>query len=461
MHNNACIFTFGCQMNENDSEKIAGMLKAMDYTLCDEPDNADIVIFNTCCIRDSAEKKILGKLGALKGVKRNNPDMLIILCGCMAQKKDTVDILQKKYKHVDIIIGTRNLHMLPELIKEKISEKTYKRSKSIKIANSDYPIVEGTPLDRKDKYRAWVSITHGCNNFCTYCIVPYVRGRERSRKPEYIIREIQELADDGVKEITLLGQNVNSYGKDLISDGNDLISEYGATASFTSLLRAADKIDGILRIRFMTSHPKDLTDDLLYAMRDLPSVCEHLHLPIQSGSTAILKKMNRKYTKEYYLSIVEKARHILPGIAISTDIIVGFPGETDNDFNETMHAIEKVRFDNVFIFLYSKREGTPAAKMENHIDENIKKERFNRLTSLQNSISLEINKSLEGTNVEVLVEGYSVADEKVLTGRTRTNKTVNIKCDPNVLSIDEIKGKLVKVQITNAKTWTLNGKLII
>ena len=433
------IETFGCQMNENDSERLSGMLSEMGYSESAKRAESDLIIFNTCCVRENAEQKVYGHLGALKKLKENNPEIVIAICGCMMQQPEVVEHIRKVYRHVDIVFGTHNLYKFPELLNTAVES----RQTVIDVWDSTGSIAENMPITRKDNLKAWVTVMYGCNNFCSYCIVPYVRGRERSRSMEDIKNEVVRLAMEGCKEITLLGQNVNSYGKDL---------EGGYT--FAGLLRELNTVDGIERIRFMTSHPKDLSDELIYAMRDCEKVCEHLHLPVQAGSTRILDEMNRRYTKEQYLELVEKIKTHIPGIALSTDIIVGFPGETEEDFSETLDIVAKARFDMAYTFLYSKRTGTPAAKNPDQVPEEVKKERFDRLLALQNSISREINDELLGKEAEVLVEGLSKSSKTTYTGRTRENKIVNFKGSP------ELVGKLVRIKIDTIQTWSLLGKLI-
>lgn len=433
------IETFGCQMNENDSERIAGMLSEMGYSECTDRSQSDFIIFNTCCVRENAEQKVYGHLGALKKLKEINPNLIIAICGCMMQEPQVVEHIKKVYKHVDIVFGTHNLYKLPELLNTAIST----RKTVVDVWDSTGSIAENMPISRKEKLKAWVTVMYGCNNFCSYCIVPYVRGRERSRGIEEVKNEVELLAKDGFKEITLLGQNVNSYGKDLEQN-----------FTFADLLRELNKIDGIERIRFMTSHPKDLSDDLINAMRDCDKVCEHLHLPVQSGSTKILKDMNRKYSKEQYLDLIKKVREQIPDIGLTTDIIVGFPGETEEDFEETLDVVSKAKYDMAYTFLYSKRTGTPSAKNPNQIPEEVMKNRFDRLLELQNSISLEINNELLGKEVEVLVEGLSKNSKTTYTGRTRQNKIVNFKGSP------ELVGKLVTVKIDTIQTWSLMGKIV-
>ena len=432
------ISTFGCQMNENDSEKLAGILETMGYVHTEKQEECDLILYNTCCVRENAELKVYGHLGSLKSLKIRKPDMIIALCGCMMQQKDIVDHILKKYRQVDLIFGTHNLHKFPELLYKALHSK----APVADVGDSDGFIAEGMPIRREQGIKAWLTIMYGCNNFCSYCIVPYVRGRERSRKPSDIVDEARLLGHQGYKEITLLGQNVNSYGLDL-KDGS----------SFASLLRSLEDVKGIDRVRFMTSHPKDLSDELILAMRDCSKVCEHLHLPVQAGSNAILEEMNRKYTREYYLGLAEKIRAQIPNIALTTDIIVGYPGEREADFEQTLYLIEKIRFDYVYTFLYSKRTGTPAAKKQEQVSQEVKKTRFNALLSLQNKIGRELNEQMSGKCVEVLVEGLSKNNIRMLGGRTRTNKIVNFE------GSTELTGKLVNVRIENTGTWSLDGRL--
>lgn len=433
------IQTFGCQMNEHDSEKLSAMLEDMGYVQGMMVEECELIIYNTCAVRENAELKVYGNLGHLKLAKRKNPDLKIAVCGCMMQQPHVVKELKSKYRHVDLIFGTHNLYKFPELLVKSIdSEKML-----IDVWDVDGEVVEGLRSNRKFELKAFVNIMYGCNNFCTYCIVPYTRGRERSRTPEDIIAEIKELVANGTKEVTLLGQNVDSYGKTLENP-----------IKFAELLRMVNDIEGLERVRFMTSHPKDISDEVIYAMRDCEKVCEFLHLPIQCGSSRLLNKMNRHYTKEYYLEIIEKAKKEVPNIAFSTDLMIGFPGETEEDILDTLDVVEKVRYDSAFTFIYSKREGTPAAKMEDQIPEDIKHERFNRVLELVNKISGEINAEYEGKTVEVLVEGRSKQDETKFAGRTRQNKLVNFEGGN-----DDLIGKLVMVEIVEAKTFALNGVL--
>ncbi|WP_425449681.1 tRNA (N6-isopentenyl adenosine(37)-C2)-methylthiotransferase MiaB [Dethiothermospora halolimnae] len=432
------IETWGCQMNEHDSEKMSGMLETMGYSKVEDREKSDLIIYNTCLVRENAELKVYGNLGELKSLKRKNPDLIIGICGCMMQKKEVRDVIKEKYGFVDLIFGTHNLHKLPELI----ANHNQTSKMIVDVWEEGGKIVEGVPAKRKHDFKAFINIMYGCNNFCSYCIVPYTRGRERSRDPEDILNEVFKLAKEGYKEITLLGQNVNSYGKTLESK-----------LSFAQLLRMINEVDGIERIRFMTSHPKDLSEELIYAMRDCNKVCEHLHIPFQAGSNRVLKIMNRKYTKEKYLELIGKIKKEIPNISLTTDIIVGFPGETEEDFEETLNVVKEVGFDSAFTFLYSKREGTPAAKMENQIPDNIKHERFQRLLDTLKPLSHKSNEKYNGEVVEVLVEGTSKTDDTVLSGRTRTNKLVHFKGDKG------LRGQLVNVKITTTKTWTLEGIL--
>lgn len=433
------IETWGCQMNEEDSEKLSGMLKKLDYTKTENKEDADLIIFNTCCVRENAELKVYGNLGLLRKLKNKKPELIITVCGCMMQENDMAKAIRKRFPFVDIIMGTHNIQMFPEYLK-KVKED---RKAILEIWDKEESIVEGLPIDRESTMKAFVTIMYGCNNFCTYCIVPYVRGRERSRKPEDIESEIKKLVAEGYKEVTLLGQNVNSYGKGLEEEIN-----------FAGLLRRVNEIPGLERVRFMTSHPKDLTDEVIKAVAECDKVCEHIHLPVQSGSTKILKDMNRHYDREYYSSLVKKIKEQIKDVAITTDIIVGFPGETEEDFLETLSLVEEVRYDSAFTFLYSIREGTPAANLKDQIPEDVKHDRFNRLVETVNRICAEINKDYEGKTVEVLVEGKSRTDENKLMGRTRTGKLVNFEGSA------ENVGKLVNVKITKAQSFSLVGEEI-
>lgn len=433
------IRTFGCQMNEHDSEKISWVLEGMGYDKTDSKEESDLIIFNTCAVRKTAEDRVYGQIGELKDLKRKNPNLILAICGCMMQREEVLEIITTKYRHVDIIFGTNNIHKLPQLLNNY--EKTGKTV--IDIVEENREIEENLEANRKYSFKSFVNIMYGCNNFCTYCIVPYTRGRERSRHPANIIEEIKILANTGCKEVTLLGQNVNSYGKTL---------EINFT--FADLIKEIDKIDGIERIRFMTSHPKDISDDLINLYGKLEKLCDHLHLPVQSGSNRILKLMNRKYTREDYLKIINKLKAVNPNISITTDIIVGFPGETEEDFNDTVKLVKEVSFDSAFTFLYSIREGTAAAKMQDQVSDKVKHDRFQRLMDVLHPIGLEHNKKLLNKTVKVLVEEVSKNNDKILTGRTNNGKLVHF--EGNQLLI----GQLVDVKINNVKTFTLEGVLV-
>lgn len=434
------IETYGCQMNEEDSEKLAGLLEGMGYTKSNDINNSDVIIFNTCCVREHAELRVYGNLGRLKKLKTNKPETVIAVCGCMMQQEGIPQAIKKKYPFVDIIFGTYNIHRFPELLNNTLQS----HSTIIEVWDKEGEIVEGIEAHRENDIKAFVTIMHGCNNFCTYCIVPYTRGRERSRKPEAIIEEIKKLVSRGYREVTLLGQNVNSYGKDL-EDMN-----------FAKLLRLVNEIDGLERIRFMTSHPKDLTDDVIAAIKECSRVCEHIHLPVQSGSTRILEKMNRKYTREQYLELVDKIKKEIKGVAITTDIIVGFPGETEEDFNDTLDLVSRVEFDSAFTFIYSKRKGTPACEYGEQIPDDIKHLRFNRLVDLVNKTCEKKNIEYKDRIVEVLVEGVSKTDETKLTGRTRTGKLVHFTAS----GVNALEGRLVNVKITEPQNFILIGEFV-
>ena len=433
------IETWGCQMNEEDSEKLAGMLKTLDYEETLFRDKADVIIFNTCAVRENAELKVYGNLGALKAIKSNNPDMILAVCGCMMQQKGMPEEILKKYKHVDIVFGTHNAHKFPEYLERAKTE----HAQICEIYEKETEIVEGIPIVRDSDVKAYVTIMYGCNNFCTFCIVPYVRGRERSRKPEDILNEIKQLVAKGYKEVTLLGQNVNSYGLNLDEE-----------VSFADLLRMANEVPGIERIRFMSAHPKDLHMDVIRAVKECDKVVEQVHLPVQSGSTSLLKRMNRSYTREEYMSIVENIKKEIPGVALSTDIIVGFPGETDEDFEETLKLVEEVKYDSAYTFIYSRRKYTPADRMDQQIPEKIKHERFNRLIEVINRNAIAINKTYQDQIVEVLVEGKSKNNEDFMLGRTRTGKAVNFPGD------EALTGKLLQVLVTKARSFSLMGEMI-
>lgn len=433
----ACVETYGCQQNENDSERIKGILEEIGYGFTDDFDKADLIIFNTCAIRENAELKVYGKVGALKHYKRRKPSLKIVICGCMTQQEGIAESVRRKYPHVDMIFGTHALYRLPAMLYD-----IYDENFVYDVENIDGRIAEDIPSKREFSYKSGVPIMYGCNNFCTYCIVPYVRGRERSRKPEKIIEEVRKLADSGVREIMLLGQNVNSYGKDLETD-----------VDFADILEAAANVPGIRRVRFMTSHPKDITEKLIAVMAKNENICKQLHLPVQSGSDRILKAMNRRYDCEHYLNLVKLVRKYIPDIVLTSDIIVGFPGETDEDFEQTLELIKQVRYDMLFTFIYSKRNGTPAAKMEDNVTHEHKQKNFERLLEVQNEISKEINDKLVGKRFEVMSEGKSKNDPNMSSGRTDGGKLVHFEGE-----IPE--GEFVEVEITAAKTWTLIGKII-
>ncbi|MBN2853692.1 MAG: tRNA (N6-isopentenyl adenosine(37)-C2)-methylthiotransferase MiaB [Clostridia bacterium] len=427
------IRTFGCQMNENDSEKIAGVLEEMGYLAASDNEIPDFILFNTCCVRENAEQKVFGHLGVLKKQKEKKESLIIALCGCMMQQAGTLDKIKKSYRHADIVYGTNKSHLLPQYLYTLLTT----GQKQYFAEPVDQEIIEGQPVKRESSIKAYVPIMYGCNNFCSYCVVPLVRGRERSRKKDDIINEINSLVAEGTKEVTLLGQNVNSYD----SDGD-----------FTELLYLIDRQCDIKRIRFMTSHPKDISSRLIQAIHDIDKVCNHLHLPLQSGSTKVLSEMNRKYDKDRYLAIISEAKQMVPEIGLSTDIIVGFPGETDDDFEDTLDVLEKCEFDFAYTFLYSKRRGTPAASRKDQITKEVKGERFEKLLEKQNSITLKKNLSFVGSTVKVLVEGASKTDKEILTGRDEANKIINFKGSPDLI------GEIVNVKITSAKTWHLEGE---
>lgn len=457
------IGVYGCQMNVADSERMAGELAAIGYERLPEeaaPDEADLILLVTCCVRETAEDKIYGKLGEYKHLKEKNPRMILGITGCMAQKEG--EALIRRAPHLDFVLGTNKIAELAPLVQkleaarivldglkaedsEGLAEakKSLRRQRVVDTAEKN-DVAEGLAVARQGSLSAWVPIMYGCNNFCTYCIVPYVRGRERSRKPEDIFREIREAVDNGFKEVTLLGQNVNSYGKDLPE---------AEKLTFAQLLTEADKTPGLLRLRYMTSHPKDMSDEVIKSVAEGQHICEHFHLPVQYGSDRILKAMNRVYTTEKYRELVRRVREAVSGGSLTTDLIVGFPGETEEDFRELLAFIQEIRYDQAYTFIYSRRSGTPAAEMANQVPEEIKHQRLNQLMEVQNRISLEINEKLVGTRQEVLVEGPSPKDPAVWTGRTRTNKICLWTHGP------EEPGQLVKVKVTQAQTWLLRGEI--
>ena len=432
------IATFGCQMNAHDSEKLAGMLAQMGYAPAAGEKDADVIVYNTCCVRENAENKVYGKLGYLKHLKAAKPHLKIALCGCMMQQDAVLEKLQRVYRHVDVIFGTYNLDRLPQLLHAAYES----GSMIVDVWREHGEVAEDLPMVRENPYKAGVNVMYGCNNFCTYCIVPYVRGRERSRKPSDILAEAAKAADGGAKEILLLGQNVNSYGLGLEEK-----------VSFASLLEQVTAVPGVERVRFMTPHPKDLSDELIAVVRDNPKACSHIHLPFQSGSTELLLRMNRKYTKEDYLRLAFRVQEMIPDVALTTDIIVGFPGETEEDFLDTLDVVRQVRFHGAFTFLYSKRSGTPAAAMENQVEDAVAKERFNRLLETSNAIVYERNRAQEGRGVTVLAETYDAA-KQVITGRADDNSIVHCKGDEADL------GKLVDVRITEGKPFYLMGEKV-
>lgn len=432
------IQTLGCQMNAKDSEKMTAILSYIGYEETEEP-VADLVLFNTCTVRENANMKIYGRLGYLKNHKKKNPHMKIVLCGCMMQEADEVERVRKSYPFVDIVFGTHNIYKLAELLYTQIQSE----GRVMDVWEEAKEIIEDLPGKRKYSFKTGVNIMFGCNNFCSYCIVPYVRGRERSREPEEIIKEIRGLVQDGVTEIMLLGQNVNSYGKGLPQE-----------ITFADLLRKVNEIEGLERIRFMTSHPKDLSDDLIQAMADCEKVCSHLHLPLQSGSSRILKKMNRHYTKEDYLLLVKKIREKLPEIALTTDIIVGFPGETEEDFEETLDVVSKVRYDSAYTFIYSKRSGTPAASMEDQVPEDVVKERFAKLLKVVQTISAERTNEKLGMTEPVLIEQVNEQDESLVTGRLSNNAVVHLTGDASMI------GSIVPVLLKESKGFYYMGQRV-
>lgn len=437
-HKTYHITTFGCQMNEHDSETMAGMLEELGFSESPERDSADVVLINTCSVRENADKRFFGTLGQLKKIKKSRPGFVVGVCGCMMQQQHIIDSIKSKYPWVDLIFGTHNIHQLPRLLQSVMAEK----EKIINVWEDGGDIVEGLPARRLFQHKAFVNIMYGCNNFCTYCIVPYTRGRERSRKPEDILEEVRRLTRDGVKEVTLLGQNVNSYRG---ADGTD----------FADLIYMLNEVEGLERIRFMTSHPKDLSDKLIRAYVECEKLCNYIHLPVQSGSSRVLKRMNRKYTRQDYLKLIEKLKTAVPEITISTDIIVGFPGETEEDFQETLSLVEQVRYDSAFTFLYSIRKGTPAEKYEDQIPEETKHERFNRLVELVNRISAEKNAAYEGRVEKVLAEGPSKTGDQMYSGRTEGFKLINFPGTPEMI------GKLLDIKVTAGKTFSLEGEAVI
>lgn len=432
------IETWGCQMNEEDSEKLSGMLKRLGYSKTEIKEEASIILFNTCCVRENAENKVYGNLGRLKKLKEKNKDLVIGICGCMMQQEGMADNILKRFPYVNIIFGTHNSYKFPEYLNKVKTEGVQVKE----IMDKETKIIEGIPVDRESSIKAFVTIMYGCDNFCTYCVVPYVRGRERSRTPEDIINEINDLVSKGYKEITLLGQNVNSYGKGLEGEMN-----------FSKLLKIVNKVEGLERIRFMSSHPKDLTEEVIMTIKECDKVCEQIHLPVQSGSNELLKVMNRHYDIERYKELAALIRKEIPGCSISTDFIIGFPGETEENFQDTVELVKEVGFDSAFTFIYSRRNNTPADKMENQVPDEVKHDRFNRLLEVLNKNVIDGNKYYEGKVVEVLVEDQSKSDESRLIGRTRNSRLVNFP------GTKELIGKLVNVKITRAQPFSLIGEI--
>lgn len=435
-----CVVTYGCQMNLHESEKISGILSGMGMSAVNDPENADVVVFNTCCIRDTAERRALGNIGKMKELKKKNKNLLIVVTGCMTQQNGFAENMKERYQYVDVILGTHNISDLENQIRIRLEKK--KRVAAV-LDTDGYIDDETTPVTRTSFPNAWVNINYGCNNFCTYCIVPYVRGRERSRDIKSIISECEKLINDGYKEITLLGQNVNSYGND-VPDEN---------VNFANLLREVAKIDGKFRIRFMTSHPKDLTEDVVKAIRDNDKICNNIHLPIQAGSNSVLKNMNRRYTREHYLGLIDMIRRYLPDCGITTDIMVGFPYETEEDFLDTMDIVEKVRFSTAFTFIYSVRKGTKAAEMP-QIPYEIKQNRIKRLIARQNEITEEISKDYVGNVYEILVEGMQEKKNGYVVGRTESGRLVSAKGDESMI------GEFKNVKITAVKNAQLLGEIL-
>ena len=430
------ILVYGCQMNIADAERMEGQLQSAGYARTEEMADADIILINTCCVRETAEDKVYGKIGEIKKIKEKNPRLIFGITGCMAQKEG--DSLMRRAPHIDFVLGTGKVHELTRIIAEIRAE----HSSIVDVVLSDSEIAEDLPIARSGKFSAWVPIMYGCNNYCTYCIVPYVRGRERSRAPEDVVAEVRRAVEEGYREVTLLGQNVNSYGKD------------HKKADFADLLRMVDEVEGIRRVRFMTSHPKDIGDKLIEAIKGGQHICEHIHLPVQYGSSRILKAMNRGYTVERYRERVRRLREALPNASLTTDLIVGFPGETEEDFAEMLNFLREMRYDSAYTFLYSKRSGTPAAAMIDQVPDAVKHVRLHRLMQEQNAISREINEALMGAELEVMVEGASKNDAAVWSGRTRTNKIVLFPHGA------ERAGDFVQVRVTQPQTWVLKGEVV-
>jgi len=444
----ACVDTYGCQQNEADSERMRGMLAEMGYTITDSED-ADVLIINTCAVRENAEKRVFGDIGRLVHTKRKNPSQIIIIAGCMGGEENVREKIRRSYRHVDAVLDTTSFWRLPEVIlgilegDERVAELN---AENVRVT-PDSRIAEGVPVQRVVPHKAGISVMYGCNNFCSYCIVPYVRGRERSRRSADILREVREVVSDGCKDIMLLGQNVNSYGKDFDA------SEDGSEPDFAGLLRMVADVEGDFLVRFMTSHPKDASFRLFDTMASSPKIARHLHLPVQSGSDRILGLMNRKYTRESYLELICYAKKAIPGLVLTSDVIVGFPGETEEDFMQTLELVREVEYDSLFTFIYSKRTGTPAAKMEDPVTAEEKSERFNRLVELQNSISLKKHRAYIGKTLRALIDGAGREGEGSLTARTNGGRLIHLKGDPSQI------GSFAMVRITDATTWSLIGEL--
>lgn len=434
------IQTLGCQMNEHDTEIIIGMLQQIGYAQVDSPADADLILYNTCSVRENPERKVYGQVHMLRQLKAANPDLIIGICGCMTQQKAELERMRGELEHVDLIFGTHNIHRLPELLhKVRVTGE-----RVIEVWHEEGDVVEGLPVQREGSLKAYVTIIYGCNEFCTYCIVPYVRGKERSRDPEQIVAEVRRLAAEGYKEVMLLGQNVNAYGNDL--DGG---------VDFAQLLYRVNEIPGVERIRYTSPHPKHFTDAVIQAMRDCDKVCPQVHMPAQAGSDRTLRRMGRRYTRAQYLALVERMRAAIPDLAITTDFIVGFPGETEDEFAETLSLVREVEFDNAFMFIYSPRIGTPATRLKDQVPEEVKRDRIHRLIALQNEIALRKNQAWIGRTVDVLVEGESNKDPEKMSGRAPSNKLVIFRGGHSLV------GRTVPVRIEAAQTWSLSGELVV
>ena len=430
--------TYGCQMNEHDSENIKAILEDMSFTETDDMENADLILLNTCAIRENAHNKVFGMIGRIKYLKEKNPNLIAGICGCMAQEEVVVNEILDKYSYLDIVFGTHNIHNLPNILYTSIN----KRDLEVEVLSIEGNVIENLPVKRDSKIKAWVNIMYGCDKFCTYCIVPYTRGKQRSREPKYIIEEVSDLVSKGYKEVTLLGQNVNAYGKDL-----------GTNYTMSDLLRDV-ALTGIERLRFVTSHPWDFDDSMIDVISKYDNIMPYIHLPLQSGSNSILKLMGRRYTKESYIELYNKLKKAMPNCSITTDIIVGFPNETDDDFNETLDVVNTCKYDGAFTFIFSPRVGTPAAKMADNVSLDVKNERLYKLNELVNKYSREANDRYLDKVVPVLIEGFSEKDSSMLMGYTDTMKLVNVKGSSDVI------GTIVNVRITEVKTWSMDGEIV-